>query len=223
MNPDVVFFCQFVQVVFFLEDVMNGSDILSRKDFKKCADFHGHVCPGLAIGYRAAKAGLERLKKSRASDDELAAVVETDACGADAIQVLTGCTIGKGNLIIKDYGKQVITLFGRKTGEGIRMSLVPRKISISERHQELIKKITDETATEDEQREFDAMHLQKTREVLEKPLEELFRIEAATLQMPAKARIEPSVPCDLCGEPTMSSKLLERRGEKLCGECADKT
>jgi formylmethanofuran dehydrogenase subunit E len=200
---------------------MAGKDLLSREDFKKCAEFHGHVCPGLALGYRAAKAGLDRLKMNRASDEELAVVIETDACGADAIQVLTGCTIGKGNLIIKDYGKQVITLFGRESGEGIRMSMIPGKISISDRHRELIKKITDETATEDERREFDAMHLQRTREVLEKPLEELFRIEAATIQMPAKARVEPSVPCDRCGEPTMSTKLIEKDGEKLCGECVN--
>lgn len=202
---------------------MAEKDILSREDFKKCADFHGHVCPGLALGYRAAKAGLDRLKTGRASDEELAAVIETDACGADAIQVLTGCTIGKGNLIIKDYGKHVITLFGRESGKGIRMSMIPAKMSLSDRHRELIRKITDETATEDEQREFDALHVQRTREVLEKPLEELFRIEPATIEMPAKARVEPSVPCDRCGEPTMPSKLIERGGEKLCGECANQS
>ena len=199
---------------------MEGKEILSSEDFRKCADFHGHVCPGLAIGYRAAKAGLARLRQGRAADEELAAVIETDACGADAVQVLTGCTIGKGNLIIKDYGKQVIILFGRESGEGIRMSMIPGNISISDRHRELIKKITDETATEDEQREFDELHLQRTCEVLEKPLEELFRIEAASIEMPAKARVEPSIPCDRCEEPTMPSKMIKKGGEKLCGECA---
>ena len=25
------------------------------EDFKKAAEFHGHVCPGLAMGYRVAR------------------------------------------------------------------------------------------------------------------------------------------------------------------------
>ncbi len=200
---------------------MEGKEILSSEDFRKCADFHGHVCPGLAIGYRAAKAGLERLRKDRAADEELAAVIETDACGADAVQVLTGCTIGKGNLIIKDYGKQVITLFCRESGEGIRMSMIPGNFAVSDRHRELIGKIREDTATREERREFEALHLQRTCAVLEKPLEELFRIQAASMQMPAKARVEPSVPCEGCGEPTMPSKLVEKGGQKLCGECAE--
>lgn len=201
---------------------MKGREILSSEDFKKCADFHGHTCPGLAIGYRAAKAGLQQLKKGRATDEELAAVLETDACGADAVQVLTGCTVGKGNLIIKDHGKQVITLFGRESGEGIRMSMIPGTFSINERHRELIAKVTDDTATQDERSEFEELHLQRTCEILDKPLEELFRIEAASIQMPAKARIEPSIPCDHCKEPTMSSKLIEKGGERFCGECAER-
>ena len=88
------------------------------EDFQKGVDFHGHVCPGLAIGYRAAKAGMEWLSAKRAEDEEVVAIVETDACGADAIQVLTGCTFGKGNFFHRDYGKQVFTLLGRKIGGG---------------------------------------------------------------------------------------------------------
>ncbi len=37
------------------------------------------------------------LQVERDGDEELFAIVETDACGADAIQVITGCTFGKGN------------------------------------------------------------------------------------------------------------------------------
>ena len=66
-------------------------------DFGKCIEFHGHTCPGLAIGFRAARTLMERLGVKKAPDEELVAIVETDACGADAIQVMTGCTFGKGN------------------------------------------------------------------------------------------------------------------------------
>lgn len=201
---------------------MKGREILSSEDFKKCAEFHGHTCPGLAIGYRAAKAGLERLRKGRAADEELAAVIETDACGADAVQVLTGCTFGKGNLIFKDHGKQVLTLFGRVSGEGFRVSMKPGDMSMSDRQRELIAKIREDNVTQEERKEFEELYLERTCEILDKPLEELFRIEATSMDMPAKARIMPSVLCDRCNEPTMSSKLIDKGGEKFCGECAEK-
>lgn len=200
---------------------MDGKETLSSDEFKRCADFHGHLCPGLAIGYRAAKAGLERLEQGRAADDELVAIIETDACGADAVQVLTGCTVGKGNLIIKDHGKQVITLMGRASGMGIRLSLKPGALSINERHRELIEKVTNETATQDEQREFEELHVQRTCEVLEKPLEELFHIADPKMPLPSRARIEPSIFCDRCGEPTMASKLTEKNGKRLCRDCME--
>ena len=43
-------------------------------DFERCIVFHGHVCPGLAIGYRAAKAGMEWLGEQRAEDEEIVCV-----------------------------------------------------------------------------------------------------------------------------------------------------
>ncbi len=62
-----------------------------------CIGFHGHFCPGLAIGFKAAGELMRILQVERDGDEELFAIVETDACGADAIQVITGCTFGKGN------------------------------------------------------------------------------------------------------------------------------
>ena len=84
--------------------------------------FHGHSCPGLAIGYRMANAALSFLSQGRAADEELVAIVENDACGVDALQYLTGCTFGKGNLIFKDYGKNVYTLYCRKSRKGVRVA-----------------------------------------------------------------------------------------------------
>jgi formylmethanofuran dehydrogenase subunit E len=39
--------------------------------------FHGHMCPGLAIGIRAAEIALEQIGP-HAQDEEVVAVVETD-------------------------------------------------------------------------------------------------------------------------------------------------
>ncbi len=201
---------------------MNADEILSSEDFKRCADFHGHICPGLAIGYRAAKAGLERLDESRAVDEEMVAIVENNACGVDAVQVLTGCTFGKGNFIYKDHGKQVFTFLGRKSGKGVRVAKKPDLSDRSEKRQELFKKIREETASEEERKTFREMHRQRACEILDKPAEELFSIRFVDVALPPKAVIEPSVVCEECGEPTMASRLTEENGRKVCGECLEK-
>jgi len=193
--------------------------ISSSEDFKKCADFHGHICPGLAIGYRAAKAALDWLKENRAVDEEMVATVETDACGTDAVQVLTGCTLGKGNLIQKDYGKHVYTLVSRKSGEGVRVALKAGVLDLSERRQELVRKLSGGETTPDDRKEFWELHHQKSHEILGKPLKDLFTIKPAHIAVPPKAMIEPSKTCERCGEPTMVSKLTKIDGHYMCRDC----
>ena len=90
---------------------------------KQATDFHGHWCPGLAIGIRAAEWALKELGK--APDEGIVAVVETDMCGVDAIQSLTGCTFGKGNLVHKDYGKSAFTFYRRQDGKAARLVARP--------------------------------------------------------------------------------------------------
>lgn len=196
-------------------------DRLAEEPFERCAHFHGHICPGLAIGYQAALAGLERLQALRAQDEEIMAEVETDACGVDAVQVLAGCTFGKGNLRYKDRGKQAFTFFDRRTGQGIRVAMKDGAFAPEPRQRELFAKVREESATSDELREFWELQRQKSRELLEMAPEELFVFHRVTRTAPEKARIEPSEPCDCCKEPTMASKLVQVKGEKLCLDCAN--
>jgi formylmethanofuran dehydrogenase subunit E len=199
---------------------MKADEIMESEDFRRCAGFHGHICPGLAIGYRSGKAALEWLKEKRAPDEEMVAIVETDACGTDAIQVLTGCTLGKGNLLFRDRGKHVYTVVSRKTGEGVRIALRQGALTLSDRHRELVQKLRADGATPQEKDEFHALHVEKTREILEKPLEELFDIRATDAPVPEKAMIEPPKPCARCNEPTMRSKMEKINGQYVCRECA---
>lgn len=204
---------------------MSSAQIVSSEDWKKAADFHGHVCPGLAVGFRAALAGIERLGEKRAEDEEIVTIVETNACGTDAIQVLTGCTFGKGNLIHKDHGKQVFTFIGRESRASVRVSLKPGALELSERHRELIDKIRNGDATKDEQDEYWGLHRGKCHEILDFDLDDLFVIRDVETRLPPKAKIEPSKTCDRCGEPTMASMLQETEdGRLLCKPCrADAT
>jgi len=201
---------------------MNTENVLQSEDFKKCLDFHGHLCPGLSLGYKAAKAGLDWLKTNKASDEEVVAIVETDACGADAVQVLTGCTFGKGNFFHKDYGKTAFTFFSRESGRGIRVVLKPDAVSRDGRHQELMGKLRDGSANESERREFKQRHEKRSHAILGKPIEALFNLDEVKIEAPPKATMAPSKPCARCGEPTMATKLSEIDGQMICRGCHSK-
>src|SRR4030066_981430 len=92
------------------------------KSLEEIVEFHGHICPGLVLGYRVSMLALKELGE-RAIDEELVAIVQNNSCAVDAVQVMTGCSFGKGNLIFKDYGKQVYTFIKRPSGDGLRISV----------------------------------------------------------------------------------------------------
>ncbi len=162
--------------------------------------FHGHACPGLAIGYRMATAAMERLASLRAEDEELVAIVENDACGVDALQCVTGCTFGKGNLRFLDYGKQVYTIYSRTTGKGVRVHFHGAGIP--------------DAAREDR----DAM----ARFILSADAGQIVSVEAVSIDAPEPARIMDSVPCDLCGERVMETRTRQIDGRTACIPCYEK-
>lgn len=202
---------------------MRAEEIFESEDFKRCEAFHGHVCPGLSIGYRAAKTAMEWLSQSRSEDEEIVAIVETDACSADAVQVLTGCTFGKGNFIYRDYGKMALTLLSRDKGNGVRVALRADAIEPNEEQLSLMQKIQQGSATEEERNRFKELHFKKTCNVLEMPINRLFTITPVAKELPPRAHVELSESCARCGEPTMPSKMERVGREKICRGCAAKS
>ncbi|MFH1153466.1 MAG: FmdE family protein [Pseudomonadota bacterium] len=191
-------------------------------DLQRCVDFHGHMCGGLAMGYRASKAAMEWLREHRALDEELVAIVETDACGADAVQVLTGCTFGKGNFIFRDYGKMAFTFFSRNTGQGVRVASRPKKGGgLSEEQKTLFEKRSNNTATPEDLERLDSLGKTRAMDILNAPLEQLFTLKQVSGNLPSKARIEPSQLCDQCGEPVMATRLEKVGGRHICRGCLE--
>ncbi len=93
------------------------------EDLKQCVAFHGHLCLGLVYGYLVAKGALELLGVHRSQDEEIVAISENDTCAVDALQVLLGTTLGKGNFnFLKDYGKNVFTVIRRSNRKAFRLS-----------------------------------------------------------------------------------------------------
>lgn len=189
-------------------------------DFHKTLEFHGHLCPGLTIGYRAARIALERLGVERGEDEGLLGIVETDACGVDAFQVLTGCTIGRGNLIFKDYGKQAFTLVRRADGRGVRVALKPGALTPKREHAELRARVAAGLATEAEREEFGRLHREQALQLLDLPEEEFAMVREVEVDLPPKARIFPSVQCAFCGEAVMEPRARLREGKPACIPCA---
>ena len=160
--------------------------------------FHGHECPGLAIGYRMAGAAIDELRSLRAADEELVAIVENDACGVDALQCLTGCTFGKGNLLFRDYGKQVYTVYSRKKGAGVRVLFHGRTIPDEIRQ--------DRNALTDW--------------ILNAPVESILSVTSASAPKPEPAKIRRSVRCSVCGEDVMETRVREVEGQPVCIPCS---
>ncbi|MFH1135029.1 MAG: FmdE family protein [Pseudomonadota bacterium] len=173
---------------------------ITDQRLKDAISFHGHLCPGLLIGYRAARLGLEMLGGKRSEDEEMIAVVENDSCSVDAVQALTGCTFGKGNLVFRDWGKQVFTLAYRPDGRGVRLAFKGDRIKPT-----LPEGGADRPAF--------------IKLLLESPDELLFDVKPLAVDLPRAARIFPTIPCDICGEGVMEPRLSEVEGRKICPAC----
>lgn len=101
--------------------------MIDPKDFLAAGQLlHGHHCPAMPLGLRAGAAALNALGVERAKDGQLEVILELgDAhcahCFADGVQMITGCTFGKGNIRKVGYGKFGLTLVERATGRRVRV------------------------------------------------------------------------------------------------------
>ena len=90
-----------------------------------------------------------------------------------------------------------------------------------EEHMALIRKMISDGLTDPEQERFQELHHRRSCKVLETPADELFTVVPTRVELPDKARIEPSEPCARCKEPVMKSKLEKVSGETVCRGCLE--
>lgn len=191
--------------------------MIDQANLERIVEFHGHMCPGLAFGIRAAEAALAEMGP-HSQDEEVVAVAETDMCAVDAIQFMTGCTFGKGNLIHHDYGKNAYTFFRRSDGRAVRISARPAASS-PPANAELMGRVQAGTATPEERQELLSGAQQWSQHLLAAPLEELYEVREVNAEPPGRARIHTSIECDACGEATMETRLRLLQGRRLCTLC----
>ena len=181
--------------------------------------FHGHLCPGLAIGIRAAELALQEMQE-RAGDEELVAVVENDNCSVDAIQFMTGCTFGKGNFIFEDHGKNVYRFYRRSDGKAIRIA---QKADAAKRkdpqYQALQDKKQNSGLTAAEEQQLEQLRQDRIKNILTADLNDLFTIRPIKSAIPERARIYESVECENCHEITMETRMRRIQGKWVCLSC----
>ena len=163
------------------------------KTWQDCVAFHGHECGGLTIGYKASLYAIELLQLEFSADEQVVCIAENDACGIDGIQVMLGCSVGKGNLLFHMRGKQAFSFYNRKTGTSVRLVLKPKPEGMT--------------------REQSFAYYQAC-----KP-EEMFDVKETTIRLPEPARIFDSYTCECCGETAGANWIRLAGGKKLCLDC----
>ncbi len=169
----------------------------TEQRIQEVINFHGHNCPGLTIGIRVAEYALREFNGT--APDDLVCLTETDMCGVDGIQYLTGCTFGKGNLIHLDHGKAAFTFYDRNSDKALRFLLRP-SAKLGEAGEKLDRE-------------------QFQQKLMSVSLEELFSVAPAQRPLPRSALVLDSMCCETCGEETMESRTRRFAGKTLCISC----
>jgi formylmethanofuran dehydrogenase subunit E len=169
---------------------------------------HGHLCPGQVLGVRMAIAGCDRLDiADPKTSKRLMVFVESDRCGTDAVQTVTGCTLGKRTLKLVDHGKLAATFMDLESGRAVR---VCARESAREAAQRFAPAGTDRHQAQ--------LHAYKTL-----PEDELFTIEDVRVDLDEAdlpGRPHTRVLCARCGEGVNDGRHSEAAGQALCRACA---
>lgn len=183
-------------------------------DFEKLlaesAKVHGHLCPGQVLGVRMAMLGLRNIGVSdpRGADrKKLIVFVEIDRCATDAIQSVTGCTLGHRTLKFLDYGKMAATFVNLAGGKAVR-------IIAREDAREIAKQMFPDAGDK---------YGAQLKAYTIMPDDELFRVSDVAVgirpeDMPGRPLARTR--CDACGEHVQDRREVPRGGRTLCRACA---
>ncbi len=183
---------------------------------------HGHKCPAMPLGLRAGAAAMNKLGVERAKDGQLVALLELGEghcahCFADGIQMITGCTFGKGNIQQLGYGKFGLTLVDRATGRAVRV--VPRAE---------VQGATKQTPFFKEYREKGIPASQVPQEVVQPLIEQVMAAsddkilkigDVETLELPKPTEAFASFVCEQCGDMVVEKYGRVVGDRKVCIPC----
>jgi formylmethanofuran dehydrogenase subunit E len=172
---------------------------------REAVAFHGHLCPGQVLGVRMTIAGCRTLgfDAPRLAGKRLVVLVEIDRCATDAIQALTGVSLGKRTLKHVDHGKMAATFADVATGAAVR-------IAARDEARELARLLT---AWESDPRRA------QTAAYRTLPESKLLKLEPVVVEADWLARRRVRVRCEECGEGVNYQREVRRGGRTLCRAC----
>ena len=168
--------------------------------------FHGHLCPGQVLGVRMTQAGCRAVgvDDPERAGKSLVVVTEIDRCATDAIQALTGVSLGKRTLRHADFGKMAATFVSRATGLSARVAARDDARARAPHY------APDEP---------DARRAQVAAYRV-MPEAELLRIEPVVVRAEWLDRRRVRVFCDACGEGVNYQREVASGDRILCRGCA---
>jgi formylmethanofuran dehydrogenase subunit E len=190
-----------------------GWDSHQSREFEELlaesAALHGHICPGQVLGARMAMLGCQKLgiEKPKEEAKRMIVYVEIDRCAADAIQVVTGCKLGKRTMKYVDYGKLAATFVDLQTGNAVRLA-----VREDSREKAVLYQTQGQTKYDAEVIAYKSL-----------PDKELFKIERVLVQILSEDMPGPPVSrviCEECGEGINDRREVSRAGKVLCRACA---
>jgi formylmethanofuran dehydrogenase subunit E len=176
--------------------------------FKESSTVHGHHCAGQVLGVRMAMLGCREVGIDEPKGcKKLVVYVEMDRCATDAVQAVTGCSLGKRTLKFLDYGKMAATFVNTETRQAVRV------LAKDDARDLVAQYVPDGANPRDAQKQ--AYRLM--------PDEALFSVRPVTLQIPAQEM--PGyrgnrVQCAACGEGINFHREVNLAERTLCIPCA---
>ena len=178
---------------------------------KESVKIHGHMCPGQVLGVRLAMLGLNKINiKDPKGDDKknFLVYVEIDRCATDAIQSVTGCTLGHRSLKFFDYGKMAATFLNLKTKKAVRI------FALEDSKEKAVKYFPDINGKYDAQTE--AYKIMKDEELFS-----VMDVEVNLKHEDMPGRPVQRVECLQCGEHVQDKREAIIEGRVLCKPCAE--
>ncbi len=171
---------------------------------------HGHLCPGQVLGVRMSMLGCTLLSikdpRSRQENKKLIVFVEMDRCATDAIESVTGCSMGKRTLKFRDYGIMAATFWHTERGLAYRI--------LAREEAKLRARVTAAG-----QGDFFHQQLEAYKAMSDRDLFAVQRVEVALdpCDMPGPPRRHAR--CARCGQVVRDGREVAVGGEVFCRPC----
>ncbi len=205
------------EMMFFFKEERK---MLVNMQLKRVVDFHGHLCPDLVIGCKAHELAMERLSQKEKLDGGLIVIAENKTSALDAIQCLSGCTLGNQRLKVHDFGKHKYTFLISRTGLGVKLSLKEQSFKDKPEYLELEEKAEKGEATVEDIARFQSLLDERVKLLLSIRHDALFDTVITTRKPPRTETFTDLAQCDRCRDLVLKSRLVNIKGFSMCRQCS---